>query len=122
MKELIGKVRLKSSKVLRKITVKKVDLFDDTKIVHEFNSFFTNVGKNLASKIPNTFTSFEYFISKSEFVMKTKALSMNEMKEAFYSLKTWNYNTNRNNIFRKSLDTLSAKNDRYKATKFLTGD
>ena len=28
--------------------------------VHEFNSVFTNVGKNLASKIPNTSTAFEY--------------------------------------------------------------
>ena len=37
MKELIGKVKLKSSNLPRKITVNKVDLFDQTKIVHEFN-------------------------------------------------------------------------------------
>ena len=50
MIELIGKVRLKSSNLPRKITDKKVDLFDQTKIAHEFNSFFTNIGKNLANK------------------------------------------------------------------------
>ena len=56
MKELIGEVTLKSSNLPRKITVCKVDLLDQTKIAHESNSFFTNVGKNLASKIPNAST------------------------------------------------------------------
>ena len=45
MKELIGKMTLKSSNLPRKITVNKVDLFDQTKIAHEFNYFFTNIGK-----------------------------------------------------------------------------
>ena len=44
--------------------------------------------KNLASKIPNTSFLFEYFINQSDFVMETKALSMNELKNAFYSLKS----------------------------------
>ena len=88
MKELIGKMTLKSSNLPRKITVNKVDLFDQTKIAHEFNSFFTNIGKNLASKIPNASTPFEYFVNKSDFVMETKPLSMNELKDAFYSLKS----------------------------------
>ena len=88
MRELIWKVTLKSSNLPRKITVNKVDLFDQTKIAHEFNSFFTNIGKNLASKIPNASTPFEYFVNKSDFVMETKPLSMNELKDAFYSLKS----------------------------------
>ena len=87
-KELIRKMTLKSSNLSRKITVNKVGLFDQTKIVYEFNSFFTNIGKNLASKIPNASTSFEYFVNKSDFVMETKPLSMNELKYAFYSLKS----------------------------------
>ena len=78
MKELIRKVTLKSSNLLRKRdlfnkeTVNKVDLFDQTKIAHEFNSFFTNIEKNLASKIQIASTPVEYFINKSEFVMETK--------------------------------------------------
>ena len=47
MKELIGKMTLKPLNFPRKITVNKVYLFDQTKIAHEFNSFFTNTGKNL---------------------------------------------------------------------------
>ena len=64
MKELLVKVKWKSSKLPQKIAVNKVHLFDDKKITHEFNSFFTNVRKNLASKIPNAFTLFQYFVSK----------------------------------------------------------
>ena len=87
IKELIGKITLKSPNLPPKITVNKVDLFEQTKIVHKFNSFFTNIGKNLASKIPNAPTPFECFVNKSDFVMETKTLSMNELKDAFYSLK-----------------------------------
>ena len=74
MKELIGKVKLKSSNLPRETTVNKVDLLDETKIAHEFNSLFTNVRKNLASKIPNASTPFAYFVNKSDFVIKTDTL------------------------------------------------
>ena len=74
MKQLIWKVTLKSSNLPPKITINKVDLFDQTKIAHEFNSFFTNIRKNLASKIPNASTSLEYFAKKSDFVMETTPL------------------------------------------------
>ena len=88
---LIGKVTLKSSNLPPKITVNKVDLSDETKIAHflsTFSSFFTNTGKHLASKIPNASTPFEYFVNKSDFVIETKPLSMNELKDAFYSLRS----------------------------------
>ena len=79
---------LRSLKLPWKITVSKVDLFDETKIAHEFNSFFTNEGKNLASKIPNASTPFKYFVNKSDFAMETKPLSLNGLEDAFYSLKS----------------------------------
>ena len=85
MKELIGKLTLKSLNLPQKIVVNKVDLFVQTKIAHEFNSFFANIGKNLASKIPNVSTLLKYFVDKSDFV---KPLSMNKLKDAFYSLKS----------------------------------
>ena len=91
MKELIGKVTLKSLNVPRKITVNKVDLFDQAKIALEFNSFFINIGKNLASKVPNASTPFEYFVNKSDFVMETKPLSMNKLKDTFCSSKSSKY-------------------------------
>lgn len=44
MKELIRRVTLRPSNLPRKIIVNKADLFDETKIAHVLNSFFTNVG------------------------------------------------------------------------------
>ena len=87
MKELIGKIKLKSSNLPRRITVNEVDIFDKRKIANEFNAFFINIGSKLASKIPNASTTFESYINKLDSIMKTKQLSMNELKDAFFSLK-----------------------------------
>ena len=57
MKELIGKIKLKSSNLPRRITVNEVYIFDERKIANEFNAFFTNIGSKLASKIPNASTT-----------------------------------------------------------------
>ena len=43
------------------------------------------IGKvTLASKIPNAFIPLEYLVNKSDLVMETKTLSINELKDAFY--------------------------------------
>ena len=44
MKELIGEIKLKSSKLPRRITVNDANIFDERKLANEFNDFFTNVG------------------------------------------------------------------------------
>ena len=82
MKALIGKIKLKSSNLPRRITVNEVDVFDKRKIANEFNAFFTNIGGKLANKIPNASTTFESYINKPDSIMKTKQLSMNELKDA----------------------------------------
>ena len=87
MKELIGKIKFKSSNLPRRITVNEVNIFDKCKIANEFTSFFTNIGRKLASKIPNASKTFESYISKPDSIMKTKQLSMNELKDDFFSLK-----------------------------------
>ena len=81
MKELVGKIKLKSSNLPRRITVNKVDIFDERKIANEFNAFFTNIGSKLASKIPNASTIFEFYINKPDSTMETKQLSSNEIKD-----------------------------------------
>ena len=72
MKELVGKIKLKSSNLPRRITVNKVDIFDERKIANEFNAFFTNIGSKLASKIPNASTTFETYINRQHSIMETK--------------------------------------------------
>ena len=88
MKELIGKIKLKSSNVPRRITVIDFDIFDERKFANEFNAFFTNIGSKLASKIPNASTTFEFHINKPNSDMETKQISMNELKDVFFYLKT----------------------------------
>ena len=53
MKVRPGKCTTKSSIPPTKIAVNKTDIFDAEKIADEFNKFFTNIGTDLASKIPN---------------------------------------------------------------------
>ena len=87
MMELIGKIQLKSSNFPRKITVNEVDIFDELKIPNEFNAFFTNIRSKFASKIPHASTTFKSYITNPDSIMETKELSMNELNDAFFSLK-----------------------------------
>ena len=87
MKELEEKIRLKSSNLPRKITVNEIDFVDERKVSNEFNAFFTNIGGKLASKIRNAATTFESYINKLDSIIETKRLSMNELKDDFFSLK-----------------------------------
>ena len=72
MKELIGKLEIKSSNLPRRITANEVDIFDERKIANEFNAFFTNIGNKVGSKIPNASTTFESYINKPDSIMKAK--------------------------------------------------
>ena len=87
MQKLIGKTKLKSSNLPRWITVNGVDIFDESKISNDFKAFFTSIGSKLASKIPNASTTFESYINKTDSIMETKQLSINELKDAFFTLK-----------------------------------
>ena len=87
MKEVIGKINLKLSNLPWRITVNEVDIFDERKIINEFNAFFTNIGSKLASKIPNASITFESYINKPDSLMETKQLLMNKLKNAFFFLK-----------------------------------
>ena len=53
-------------------------------IANEFKAFFTNIESNWPGKIPNASTTFESYINKLDFIMETKQLSMNELKDAFF--------------------------------------
>ena len=87
MKELVEKIKLKSSNHPRRITVNWVGIFDERKIAYEFNAFFTNIGSKLASKIPKSSTTFVSYINKPDSMMETKQLSMNELKDALFFWK-----------------------------------
>ena len=56
-------------------------------IANEFNMFFTNIGPELARKIPTTSRTFESFLNKIDITMPTDSITINELKEAFFSPK-----------------------------------
>ena len=55
-------------------------------IENEFNTFFTNIGSEMAKTIPNVSRPFESYIKKVEATMPTDSLTINEVKEAFFWL------------------------------------
>ena len=87
MKEILGKCTTNKSALATKITVNKTDIFDTKKIVDEFNKCFTNIGTDLANKIPNASKRFDFYIIKVNTSMESQPLSINELKDAFFSLK-----------------------------------
>ena len=57
-------------------------------IANEFNKFFTNMGPELAKKIPAASRTFESFLSKIDATMPADPITINDFKEALFSLKT----------------------------------
>ena len=87
MKEIPGKCTTKPSTLLTKITINKTDIFDVKKVADEFNKFFTNIGTGVAYEIPNASKAFDSYIPKVNTSMESQLLSINELKDAFFSLK-----------------------------------
>ena len=87
MKDLIGKAKMNKSSLPQKIRVEKTDISDQEKIATEFNQFFANVGPILAKQIPESENTFESYLVKTSVTMQHKSVSMNELRDAFFSLK-----------------------------------
>ena len=87
MKEILGKSTTKSSTLPTKITVNKTDIFDAKKRADKFNNFFTNIGTDLTNKIPNASKQFDSYVTKVNTSMESQPLSINELKDTFFSLK-----------------------------------
>ena len=87
MKDIIGKSKIKKTNLPRKLTINKVDVYNKPEIADAFNDFFTNIGQKLASQLPKLSKTFETYMNKVNVLMDSKPLSLNELKEAFFSLK-----------------------------------
>ena len=68
--------------------LKKKEVTEIKDIAKEFNNFFMNFGPNLAKKVPNSSNSFTSFLNQTHSIMKKNSLSINQLKEALFSLKT----------------------------------
>ena len=84
MKDIIGKSKIKSTNLLRKLIINKVNVYNKPEIADAFNDFFTNIGQKLASQIPKSSKTFETYINKVIVVMDFNLLSINKLKDAFF--------------------------------------
>ena len=87
MKELIGKTRKSEPHLPGKLLINEQEVSGKVEIANKFNTFFTNIGAELAKNIPNASRPFESYIKKVDTTMPTDSLTINEVKEAFFSLK-----------------------------------
>ena len=87
IKGIIGKLKLKSTNFPQTLTINKVDAFNKPKITNAFKDFLTNNGQKLASQIPKWLKRFETYINKVNVILDSKSLSINQLQEAFFSLK-----------------------------------
>ena len=90
MKDVLGKTNKPGSHLPTKLVIKKNknDATSEIGIANEFYKFFTNIGQELAWKIPTATRTFESFLNKIGITMPAGSITINELKEAFFSLKT----------------------------------
>ena len=87
MKEITGKTKWNPGNLPKMIKTEKGNIYDQRKIAEEFNTFFTNIGPKLASKITPVPEHFQDYIIKSNFDFDNNELSFKEFDTAFKSLK-----------------------------------
>ena len=86
IKDVIGKSKCTQNNFPKKIIHESKTITDSHIIAQKFNSFYTNIGPNLAKKIENSSISFESYIKKCKHKQPEQTLSVNELKVAFFSL------------------------------------
>ena len=88
MREIIGKMHQHNkSKLPHKLFVDKKYITLEKQIAKKFNEFFTKIGPSLARKIPTPSKPFEGFLEKARIIIPERCLTINELKDAFFSLK-----------------------------------
>ena len=63
MKEITGKVQKKNQSLPTTLKTENRIISDKNAIAEEFDAFFTNIGQNLANKIPQISTTFDQYFT-----------------------------------------------------------
>ena len=87
MKDLIGKAKITTHHCHKKSVLKRLTYLTRKIIVIEFSRFFANVVPILAKQIPDSENTFESYLVKTSAIMQYKSVSINELGDAFFSLK-----------------------------------
>ena len=87
IKEIIGNKRVANAPLPNFITMKNREIFDKKEILETLNSYFVNIGSNLAASIPESKTSFQNYIHYDGLYLSTINSTDLELENAFASLK-----------------------------------
>ena len=87
MKKLIGKACNTKPSLPIKLVIEKTEVTEIKDISEEFNNFFTNVGPNLAKKVPNSSNSFTSFLNQTHSIMEKKLTINKRVKGGFLLIK-----------------------------------
>ena len=85
MTEVIGKSKLIPSTFPRNIVINRNIIFEEKHSANTFNNFFINIGSKLADDIPTPTSSFESYVQNTNETMKEEPITINELKDAFFS-------------------------------------
>ena len=72
----------------KKVLLGKETITNSKLIAENFNNFFTEIGPKLASEIEKPAKTFDVYLKKVDVLQPEYPLSINELKDAFFSLQT----------------------------------
>ena len=89
MKEIIRKAKLsKNSNFPRELKIGNKIKTGEGEIVNKFNKYFADIGLSLTKNISDPLMPFESFLKRVSTTLPSQSLSINGLKDAFFSLKT----------------------------------
>ena len=111
IKQAIGKNSSRRQKFPNKINLGSKFITSTDSVTENFNKWCAEIGPDLANKISSPLTNFDTYLSnKCNIFLPENALSINELRDAFYSLKTNKspgYGGISSNIIKQCFDTLN---------------
>ena len=87
MKEFIGKKKYSRENFPKKLVINNKDITSVDLVAENFNKYFFDIGPKLAKNIELSSIDFRSYIKERESVQSECDLTVNELKEAFFSLK-----------------------------------
>ena len=87
MKEIIGKSKLQSKNLPRRVIINGNDIYDECAIDNGFNKYFADMGPNLAKNIPLGTNSFASYLTKTQHCIQNTNLTFKELETAYFSVK-----------------------------------
>ena len=77
MKESIGKSKIHSKTLPKRISVNSSDIYSECEISSHFNKYFVDMGPTLVKNIPTSTNSFTSYLSQSQYFLRNNSHLLN---------------------------------------------